>query len=143
MNAYYVTVEDDTALARMTEGKAFSEAVHAMAELLERVFAENWAPPQRPAPFIEPDRAARLAPGIEQARAALRANAERKSFHIVEQDGITVREVGEAEMLQLARDQYPAGLVPVGVDLGDDDQERDATSSDLTSDEDFDLSSLA
>lgn len=123
-----VRIAQGSALERLTEGKPFTEAVHRMAELFEKAINENWGPPPKPVPVVD-DKPARIAAGIEQVRKVLaEREAAEQAFVITDQDGLTKREVALPEVLQLAAEQYPAGLVPVGLDEGD--TERD-TARDL------------
>lgn len=100
--AHSVRITAGSALERLTEGKPFTEAVHRMAELFEQALNENWGPPSAGS-LVE----YAVDPGAEQA------------FTITDQDGLTRRQVGVSEVLELAAEQYPSGLVPVGLDEGD------------------------
>lgn len=121
--AVSIRVAQGSALERMTSDRPFTAAVHQMAELLEKVFAENWGPPPKPAPYFAPSeeqRRARLEAGVAQVKALLAPEPERV-FQLVEPDGRTTRTVSQSEVLKLAAEQAPSGLVPVGLDEGDDE----------------------
>ena len=137
--AVSIRIAPGSALERLTAGQPFTATVHRMAELFEKALDENWGPPPKPVIPVEVDRATRLAPGIEQALEALRANAQavremtgltdeqrglpepERVFQLVEPDGKTTRTVSQSEVLKLAAEQAPSGLVPVGLDEGDDE----------------------
>lgn len=108
---------------KAAQGVSRTVAVHQMAELLERALNEDWGPPPQPAPYMGPtpeQKRERLAAQIEAVRPLLAVQQEERVFQVSD-DGLTHREVSESEALALAREQYPAGLVPV-VDEGDDDE---------------------
>lgn len=135
---------------KAAQGVSRTVAVHQMAELLERALNEDWGPPPGRKDHredfahdagIEPFKDMKLDgnvwvpegmkfqpavdwtfdPGAEPVSVA-QAVASR-TFQVSD-DGLTHREVSESEALALAREQYPAGLVPV-VDDGDDERAPD------------------
>lgn len=146
-----VRVQIGSALERMTEGKSFTEAVHRMAELFERALAENWGPIQphmavlKPA---QPEHRAQLAAGIAQARGVLEAQRTTRGYEpdpeltellrdeaahaaasqrqfLIGHDEHTQRIVTQEELMALAAEQFPAGLVPVGIDEEADELPRE------------------
>ena len=148
--AVSIRVAQGSALERMTSDRPFTAAVHQMAELLEKVFAEGWGPPCDPfeaiqamakkgstwdgdyerlynqligmtlAPVVAGVRGTET--GRTDGRQPNQSNppAPERVFQLVEPDGRSTRTVSQSEVLRLAAEQYPAGLVPVGLDEGDD-----------------------
>lgn len=127
--AVSIRVAQGSALERMTSDRPFTAAVHQMAELLEKVFAEGWGPPAvphtppaKPANYRYEDVGTGYDPGAVGHELMGRRSAPEpeRVFQLVEPDGRSTRTVSQSEVLRLAAEQYPAGLVPVGLDEGDD-----------------------
>lgn len=84
--------------------------------------------------------AKRIMQGLEEVVQIAEGKLAPARVFAVSEDGLTTREVGEQEALALASQQYPAGLVPVGIDDGDD--LPDSSLSVEADDEATDLSHL-
>lgn len=166
-----IRVATGSALERLTEGKPFTDTVHKMAALFETALAENWGPQpvyvgiDYGAPggdvsvwiddqgrelhevggkLVDPD-PRRMAYG--GGRALGKSEAVRQ--FLIGHDERTSQVVTEAELLALAAEQAPAGLVPIGLDEEADELPREVASEvlqdniTLADEGDFDLDSLA
>lgn len=128
-----IRVAEGSALARLTEGLPFTETVHKMAELFETALAENWGPPpvidRRDFYAYEGDvervdaRLQRMAQELPAEGARLRAEIEQQQQFVIGHDDRTTQVVSRDELLRIAAEQAPSGLVPVGLDEAEDDDQ--------------------
>lgn len=132
-----------SALERLLQGRPMTETLHKMAELIEMapqavrdelpvVVGVDIASgeDQTVISHAEEGRVLETAaspPGTTDSQPyvdELQRRVQRR--FTIGHDQHTMREVTEDEVLALAREQYPAGLVPVGIDEGDPEPEPEA-----------------
>jgi hypothetical protein len=122
-----VKIAEGSALDRLTRDKSFTVVVHEIAEAYEaQVLAKDAAlralkhapqgnyvaavtggdqPIETPISFG--------GHGGTREPEAVKPAAPQRRFKMLDTDGVTVLDVDEAEMLRLAAEQYPSGLVPI------------------------------
>jgi hypothetical protein len=121
-----IKITAGSALERLTEGRSFTKTVHEVFEMYARAMGgqpvEVVEPPAPQEPFQgapEWDGSTNVDilvsdQGKVSASAPLsNAHGEAKRYHVLDIDGVTVLDLSEAEMLKLAAEQYPSGLVPI------------------------------
>jgi len=127
----HVRVQLGSALERMTDGKPFTEAVHRMAELFEKALEENWGP--QPQPEIITQVGSTLVedyvwPKLGEETGGQGFYHDDLQTRIqIGHDERSAQVVTEAELLVMAREQFPSGLVPVGLDEGDGEPAETST----------------
>lgn len=135
-----IRVAVGSALERLTQDKPFTETVHKMAELFETALAENWGPPPTYSGKIEigPRLNSRgqievgkhyMGVAIEEVD-ELPSETETRRF-VIGHDEHTQEVVTEDELLKIASDQFPAGLVPVGLDDDADELPREVDTGEV------------
>jgi hypothetical protein len=123
-----IKITAGSALERLTEGRSFTKTVHEVFEMYARAMGEGQADP---GPAAAPQEEFRSAPewdgstdvdilvtdqGKVLASAPLPVVATMpggKRYQVLDIDGVTVLDLSEEEMLKLAAEQYPSGLVPI------------------------------
>lgn len=122
-----VKIAEGSALDRLTRGKSFTQVVHEIAEAYEQYDLSLTCPGGRSAMFDDPNvtlhtdapRGGEAPPisfgghGGTREPEAVKPAAPQRRFKMLDTDGVTVLDVDEAEMLRLAAEQYPSGLVPI------------------------------
>lgn len=121
-----VKIAEGSALDRLTRGKSFTQVVHEIAEAYEQLhdgYRDQLAVQARVNEQVvqEPNPLLDELPFVESNgqrvvyvnRAPLPEPRSQRRFKMLDTDGVTVLDVDEAEMLRLAAEQYPSGLVPI------------------------------
>jgi hypothetical protein len=118
-----IRVAEGSALERLTQDKPFTETVHRMAELFEKALAENWGPQPVHVGIDwggDPDKTVGVF--VDEEGKVLHAQEVDGRRFVIGHDERTQEVVDEAQVLALARDLYPVGLVPIGVDDDEADE---------------------
>jgi hypothetical protein len=132
-----VRVTEGSALERLTQGKPFTETVHKMAELFEKALAENWGPQPVHVGIDwggDPDRTVEVF--VDDEGEVLQAQELGGRRFVIGHNERDQQVVDEAQVLELARDQYPVGLVPIGIDDEAEELPREMTEQEARDNQD-------